>query len=259
MGEADTGSQPRRALVTGGAAGIGAAIVRALWSDGWDVDFTFHRSALEAEQLAKDLTGARPDGSLRARGCDLGDRAALESLVRGLEAEAVAYGAFIHNAGTSCDALVALLDLRAAELAMQVNFWAMARLVKFAARPMCRRRAGRIVLIGSVTASQGVRGNAIYGATKGALRGFVANAVNELASRGVTINEVSPGYVDTRLLAPYESRRSALSKRIPAGRYGTPDEVAAVVRFLVSDAAAYVNGSRICIDGGLSASLGVDG
>jgi NAD(P)-dependent dehydrogenase (short-subunit alcohol dehydrogenase family) len=246
----------RRVLVTGGARGIGAGLVRRLAADGYEVHFTYNASKGPAEALIAEIKGAAPDAALTAHACDLSDRAAVEAFAKTLEREPAFWG-FVHNAGKSYDSLAAMIDVDAADSAMQVNFWSAVRLAKALMRPMMQQRAGRIVLIGSVTATRGNQGNAVYAATKAALLGYAKTLATEIARRGVTVNYIAPGYVDTDMLAPYAAFREMLEKQIPAQRYAKPEDLAAVVSFLMSDGAAYVNGAEIAVDGALSASLGI--
>jgi NAD(P)-dependent dehydrogenase (short-subunit alcohol dehydrogenase family) len=246
----------RRVLVTGGARGIGAGLVRRLAADGYAVDFTYNASKAPAEALIDEIRSARPDAVLAAHACDLSDRASVETFGKALEKQPAFWG-FVHNAGKSYDSLAAMIDVDAADSAMQVNFWSAVRLAKALMRPMMQARGGRIVLIGSVTATRGNQGNAIYAATKAALLGYCKTLATEIARRGVTVNYIAPGYVDTDMLAPYAAFREMLEKQIPAQRYAKPEDLAAVVSFLMSDGAAYVNGAEIAVDGALSASLGI--
>lgn len=244
-----------RVLVTGGAKGVGAAIVRALVAGGHDVDFTYRSSGEQAQALATEITDAAAGRVVRALPLDLSDKPALDSFCETVEGES--YFGFIHNAGQPYDTLAAMLVQDKAEAAMQVNFWAFTRLAKSLMRGMIRAKAGRIVAIGSVAALRGNPGNAAYAASKGALISYAKTLAVETGKRGVTVNVIAPGFVDTDMMAPYAAYRDKMEGQIPAGRFAKPEEVAGLVAFLMSPPAAYITGTVLPIDGGLTAHLGV--
>ena len=233
-----------RALVVGGRRGIGAAVVRLLAARGFEVTYTFRTAAGEFPV---------PVASMRL---DLADRDAVETFAAGLESGPV-WDALVQVGGTTYDALAVTMDQTRAERAMQVNYFAFARIARAVARPMMRARYGRIVAIGSVIGQVASQGNTAYGASKAALLAYVKGLAIESAKRGVTVNYVAPGFVDTEMMAPFAAYRAPVEARVPAGRFGTPEEIAAVVGFLVSPEASYVNGAYIPVDGGMTASAGV--
>lgn len=242
-------------LVTGGAKGVGAAIVRALAAAGHDVDFTFRSSAEQAKALAEEIAASHPGRAITALPLDLSDKEALDAFCEAREGET--YFGLVHNAGQPYDSLAAMMVQDKAEAAMQVNFWAFTRLAKSLMRAMIRARAGRIVAIGSVAALRGNPGNAAYAASKGALISYAKTLAVETGKRGVTVNVIAPGFVDTDMMAPYAAYRDKMQAQIPAGRFARPEEVAGLAAFLMSEPAAYISGTVLPIDGGLTAQLGV--
>ncbi|MBF9232993.1 SDR family NAD(P)-dependent oxidoreductase [Microvirga alba] len=244
-----------RVFVTGGGKGVGAAIVRALAASGHDVDFTYRSSGGAALELADELMTAHPGRSIKAHALDLANKAALEDFCESIEAET--FFGFVHNAGQPYDALAAMMQQDKAEAAMQVNFWSMTRIAKTLMRNMIRARAGRIVAIGSVAALQGNPGNAAYAASKGALLSYCRTLAIETAKRGVTVNVIAPGFIDTDMMAPYAAYRENMEKQIPAGRFAKPEEIAGLAAFLMSEPAAYMTGTVLPLDGGLTSMIGV--
>lgn len=233
-------------LVTGGSGGIGSATVRALAARGFAVTFTYRSAAARARDLAAEL----PDASAIA--CDLAERDQVEALAAQIEARETPLFGLVHNAGATYDALAAMVDQDAAERVMQVNLWALMRLVRAAVRGMTAARQGRIVVIGSLTAMRGSRGNSVYAASKAAQLGYLRTLVGEVAKRGVTANYVAPGFIDTDMTKSLpEAQTAALLAQIPLGRLGHASEIAHAVAFLASPQAGYITGTELHVNGGM--------
>ena len=172
---------------------------------------------------------AHPGRSIKAHALDLADKQAVETFCDAIETEG--FFGFVHNAGQSYDALAAMMQQDKAEAVMQVNFWSLTRIAKSLMRGMIRARAGRIVAIGSVAALQGNPGNAAYAASKGALLSYCRTLAIETAKRGLTVNVIAPGFIDTDMMAPYAAHRDNMEKQIPAGRFAKPEEIAGLRGF----------------------------
>jgi 3-oxoacyl-[acyl-carrier protein] reductase len=236
------------ALVTGAAGGIGAAVARALAADGWPVGVSYRSDAEGADRVASEIE----DGGGRAVALagDLRADDAADSLFAALEEHFGPVLVLVNNAGVRADGLSPQLADEQWEQVIDTNLSAAFRTTRRALGPMLRARFGRIVNVASVVGLRANAGQANYAASKAGLIGFTRTVAVEVARRGVTVNAVAPGFVETRLT---EGAGNGIIDAIPARRVGTPEEVAACVRFLTSEAASYVTATTLTVDGGLSA------
>ncbi len=237
----------KTALVTGASGGIGAAIARALHAQGASVALSgTRRPALDA--LADEL-GAR------AHVCpaDLKDPASAEALVAAAEQAAGPLHVLINNAGLTRDMLALRMGEEDWQAVLDVDLSAPFRLARAALRGMLRRRAGRIVNIGSIVGSTGNAGQANYAAAKAGLIGLTKALAHEVAPRGVTVNLVAPGFVVTPMTdALSEQQKVRIAGAIPLARLGQPADIAAAVIYLASDEAAWVTGATLHVNGGMA-------
>jgi 3-oxoacyl-[acyl-carrier protein] reductase len=236
------------ALVTGAARGIGAATARALSAQGWPVAVNYRQDRESAERLVAELE--QQGGQAVACQADVGDAAAVGELFRFLQQDFGPVLVLVNNAGMRADGLAPQLDEQEWAQVIDTNLSGAYRTTKLALGPMLRARFGRIVNVASVVGPRANAGQANYAASKAGLIGFTKTVAVEVARRGVTVNAVAPGLIETRLT---EGVSNGLAERVPARRSGTPDEVAACIGFLASEQAAYVTGATLTVDGGLSA------
>ena len=237
------------ALVTGASRGIGAAVFRALGAQGAAVVGT-----ATSEDGVRKIEESASAGGFSGFGeiYSAGDSAAAAALVKGVEEQHGHLDILVANAGGAADALLLRMRDEDWERALEVNLTAPFQLVRAALRGMMRRRRGRIVLLSSVSAALGNPGQANYCAAKAGVEGFARAAARESAARGVTINAVAPGFVETDMTANLpDGAREMILQNIPMGRIGAPEEIASVICFLASDAAAYVTGQTVHVNGGM--------
>jgi 3-oxoacyl-[acyl-carrier protein] reductase len=237
----------RTALVTGASGGIGAAIARALHARGAAVALSGTRVApLEA------LAGELGDRAHVTPG-DLGDAEGAEAVVKAAEAALGQIDILVNNAGLTRDGLAMRMKDEDWQAVLDVNLTAAFRLSRACLRGMMRRRWGRIVGITSIVGVTGNPGQANYAASKAGMIGMSKSLAAEVASRGITVNCVAPGFIATAMTdALNDQQKSTLSERIPAGRMGTSEEIAAAVVYLASEEAAYVTGQTLHVNGGMA-------
>ncbi len=228
------------ALVTGGTRGIGLATAKALADAGMTVAVA---SRSEPSELPSDLTWFP---------CDITSTESVGSLFDAIEASLGPVAVLVANAGITKDGLTLRMSEENFTSVVDANLTGSWRVAKRAVKPMMKARTGRIIFISSVVGSIGQTGQVNYAASKAGLLGMARSLAREFASRNITVNIVAPGPIATEMLdAVSEQAKDAMTSAVPLGRVGTAEEVAAAVAFLASDAASYITGSTIAVDGGL--------
>ncbi len=245
---ADAGRPAGCALVTGASRGIGAAIARGLAEDGWAVGVNYRSDSDGAEAVVGQLEEG--GGQALALQADVGDPGAADALFPPLEERFGPVLVLVNNAGVRVDGLAPQMEDEAWDKVLETNLTAPFRITRRALKGMMKARFGRIVNIASIVGQRANPGQANYAASKAGLIAFTSTVAAEVARRSVTVNSVAPGLVETELT---EGIGDELLRAIPARRAGTPEEIAACVRFLASEAASYVNGTTLTVDGGMTA------
>jgi 3-oxoacyl-[acyl-carrier protein] reductase len=235
------------ALVTGASGGIGGAIAAALHGAGATVGLSGTRQA-PLEARAAEL-GARA----HVLPCDLGDAAAVEALPKQASAAMGGLDILVNNAGITRDQVFMRMSDDDWQAVLDVNLTATMRLCRGVVRPMMKGRWGRIVNVGSVVGSTGNPGQANYAAAKAGLLGMTKSIAHEVASRGITANTVSPGFIATPMTEKLtDEQQEKINAQIPLARMGTPEEIAAAVLYLASPEAGYVTGATLHVNGGMA-------
>lgn len=237
-------------LVTGGTRGIGRAIAHAFAAQGATVAIC-GRDEEKAKASAADIA-SDSGGDVAGFGADIGSAEAVDGLIKAVNAKLGPIQILVNNAGITKDGLLMRMKDEAWNDVLQTNLNASFYTCRAVCRDMIKARAGRIVNLSSIVGLRGQGGQTNYAAAKAGIIGFTKALAQEVASRGITANVVAPGYIDTDMTAGFnEEARKKLLDTIPAGRVGTPADVAAAVLFLASDAASYITGHVLCVDGGL--------
>ncbi len=237
----------KTALVTGATGAIGAAIAKTLHGAGATVTISGTRA------LALDELKAQMDGRVHVLACNLSDGPEVDKLAPAAEAAMGSLDILVNNAGITKDGLAMRMKDEDWQQVFDVNLTAAFRLCRAAMRPMMKKRWGRIVNITSVVAHTGNPGQTNYAASKAGLIGLTKSLAQELASRNVTVNAVAPGFIATAMTGVLNAtQKEAILSRVPAGRLGTPEDVAASVLYLASSEASYVTGQTLHVNGGLA-------
>lgn len=237
-------------IVTGGSKGIGKEICVAL--AGPDARIFFNYSSDEAAARATEAEIRERGGSATGINASVTDDDSLKSFFDGILKETGRIDVLVNNAGITRDGLLLRMKEADWDAVIDTNLKGAFRCTKIAAKAMLKQHAGRIINITSVVGATGNPGQANYVAAKAGMIGFTKAVAKELASRNVTVNAVAPGYVETDMTADLsETAREAMLSQIPLKRAGTPEDVAGVVAFLASDAAAYITGQVIHVNGGM--------
>ncbi len=240
----------KTALVTGGSRGIGRAIGLRLATQGADVAFTYRGNAAAAAATTGDIEAlGRRALAVQA---DASDGDAAEGVVKAVIEAFGRVDILVNNAGITRDDLIMRMTAEAWRDVLETNLFGAFWMTKAVTRPMLKARSGRIVNITSVSGQAGQTGQANYSAAKAGLIGLTKATARELASRTITVNAVAPGFVLTELTKDLpEALQAEITARTPLGRFGTTEEIASAVAFLVSDEAAFITGQVLAVDGGL--------
>ena len=239
------------AVVTGGSRGIGRGIVKAFAQEGAKVAFIYKGSQAAADSLVQEVTAA--GGTIKAVQCDVTSPEDAQKAIDGIEKEWGPIYALVNNAGIIRDGLFVRMEPADWNAVIGTNLNGTFNFCKAVAFPMARQRKGRIINISSIAADHTNQGQTNYAASKGAINSFTRALATELAGRGVTVNAVAPGFIETEMTEAVRNKAGdLLTKMIPMKRLGQPDDIAKAVMFLASPDAGYITGQVLKVDGGLS-------
>lgn len=241
------------ALVTGAGRGIGRAIAKRLAGDGIFVLINYCSSGKEAEEVLKEIQLGGGDGACVQ--ADVSDFARTEEMIKEIIREYGHIDILVNNAGITRDGLLMRMDEDAFEAVIDTNLKGSFFMTKAVSRQMLKQRYGKIINMASVVGIMGNAGQANYAASKAGVIGMTRSFAREVASKGITVNAVAPGFIATDMTeAMTEEAYSSVKKNIPMDRIGTPEEVAEIIAFLAGPQSGYVTGQVICVDGGMCMS-----
>lgn len=244
-------SQERIALVTGASGGIGRAIAVALAGAGAYVYVNYNGSQGKAEETVRLIE--EKGGQAEICKFNVGDFEETNKAVSDIIAAKGRLDILVNNAGITKDGLMMMMTEAQFDDVININLKGAFNTIKAATRTMVKQRCGRIINITSVSGVMGNAGQANYSASKAGMIGLTKSMARELASRNITVNAVAPGFIETEMTAVLsDAVKEAAVKQIPVGRFGQPEDIANMVKYLASDEAAYVTGQVICVDGGMA-------
>ena len=236
------------ALVTGASRGIGRAVALALAAEGAEVVVNYASSPEAAEAVVAEIQAK--GGSAYALKADVSDEASVDDLIKTVLKRSERIDVLVNNAGITRDGLLMRMKTEDWQAVINLNLTGVFLCTRAVTRPMLKQRSGRIINITSVVGLMGNAGQANYAAAKAGVVGLTRSSAKEMASRGITVNAVAPGFIATDMTNDLEA--DAILSAIPLGRFGSPDQVAGAVRFLAADpAAAYITGQVLQVDGGM--------
>ncbi len=242
--------EKKTALVTGAGKGIGRAIALALAKMGVLVIVNYRGSKEQAEETVQKIREMGQEAE--AYPCDVSDFQAVETMMKTIVSKYGRLDILVNNAGITKDGLILKMSEEDFDKVVDTNLKGTFHTIRHASRQMIRQRSGRIINISSVSGVMGNPGQANYAAAKAGIIGLTKTMAKELGSRGITVNAIAPGFIETDMTAVLsESVQQNIQAQIPLGHFGKPEDVAAAVAFLASEEAGYITGQVLCVDGGM--------